>query len=106
MATENKQDQELNTFGFTTSKLRNGLITSIIALLVGAIIVLARQNAKQQKQIVETQDRLYKQMIEEVRRQVTPSVDRVYEATLRVDSAATKVDSLLSGINQRKEIKR
>ncbi|MCL7987722.1 hypothetical protein M8998_07210 [Sphingobacterium sp. lm-10] len=46
------------------------------------------------KQMTEMQDKLYKQMIEEVRKQVTPAVDKVKEAAIKVDSAAVKVDSV------------
>ncbi|MFD1165209.1 hypothetical protein ACFQ2C_06280 [Sphingobacterium daejeonense] len=44
--------------------------------------------------MIQMQDRLYQQMIEEVRKQVTPAVDRVNEAATKVDSAAIRVDSV------------
>lgn len=52
--------------------------------------------------MLDMQGKLYQQMIEEVRKQVTPAVDRVNEAATKVDSAAVRVDSVA---RQQKEMK-
>ncbi len=52
------------------------------------------RESSQNDKMLEMQDRLYQQMIEEVRKQVTPAVEKVNESATKVDSAAVKVDSV------------
>ncbi|MGX1639458.1 hypothetical protein [Sphingobacterium sp. NPDC055431] len=60
----------------------------------------------QNDKMIQMQDRLYQQMIEEVRKQVTPAVDRVNEAATKVDSAAIRVDSVAQQQKLRKGVKK
>lgn len=46
------------------------------------------------QQMLQMQERLYSQMLEEVRKQVTPAVEKVNAAAIKMDSAATQVDSV------------
>ncbi|WP_293942323.1 hypothetical protein [Sphingobacterium sp. UBA7249] len=60
------------------------------------------QNVK----MIQSQDGLYRQMIEEVRKHVTPAVDRINEAATKVDSAAIRVDSVAQQQKPRKSAKK
>lgn len=51
---------------------------------------------------LEREAKLYQMVIEEVRKQVTPAVDKVNQAATKVDSAAVKVDSVAQQQKQRK----
>jgi len=90
---ESKQEKELKIFGFT-GRLRTGLVTGMMGIMLGAIGWLAKLVIDIQQDRLDMQDRLYRQMIEEVRNQVTPAVEKVNEAATKVDSAAVKVDSV------------
>lgn len=52
------------------------------------------RDQKQNDKMIEIQDRLYKQMLEEVKNRVEPAVEKVNQAATKVDSAAVKVDSV------------
>lgn len=53
-----------------------------------------KRDREQADKMIEMQDRLYKQMLEEVKSRVEPAVEKVNQAATKVDSAAVKVDSV------------
>jgi hypothetical protein len=90
---ESKQEKEFKDFGIT-GKLRTGFVTAIMAIMLGAIGWLAKVVLDIQEDRLKMQDRLYNQMIEEVKSRVEPAVEKVNQAATKVDSAAVKVDSV------------
>jgi len=93
MAVESKQEKEFKDFGIT-GKLRTGLVTGIMGIMLTAIIVLFNKINSLQEDKSEMQDRLYNQMLLEVKNRMEPAVEKVNQAATKVDSAAVKVDSV------------
>lgn len=91
---ENIQEKELKTFGFT-GKLRTGFVTAIMGLMLTAIVFLTYYAIDLNKQIQETQGKLYQEMIKEIKSQVketvAPSMQKLDSTLTTVDSAATLV---------------
>jgi hypothetical protein len=98
---ESKQEKEFKDFGIT-GKLRTGLVTGIMGIMLTAIIILFNKVNSLQDDKVKMQDRLYNQMMEELKNRVEPAVEKVNQAATKVDSAAVKVDS----VAQQQKVKR
>ncbi|MDM8174800.1 hypothetical protein QT327_10605 [Olivibacter sp. 47] len=102
---EDRQNKELNTFGFT-GKLRTGLVTAIIAIQFGTIAVLWNDNRNQSKEMSSMQDRLYQQMIKEIKGEVKSEVGRtVTPTTQRLDTVANKLDRATTQLQQKMNVK-
>ncbi|UXD67737.1 hypothetical protein MUK51_10890 [Sphingobacterium faecium] len=102
---ESKQEKEFKDFGIT-GKLRTGLVTGMMGIMLLAIGWLAKVVLNIQEDRLKMQDRLYKEMIEEVKSQVSPAVEKVNQAATKVDSAAVKVDSVAQQQKERNGGKR
>ncbi|MFD2599896.1 hypothetical protein ACFSQ3_13140 [Sphingobacterium corticis] len=69
-------------------------LITVVSVFWFVLYYVTDRSDKHNQQMTEMQDRLYQQMIEEVRNQVSPAVDKVTQAAIKVDSAAVKVDSV------------
>ncbi|WP_183560705.1 hypothetical protein [Mucilaginibacter sp. SP1R1] len=99
MSENNKNNSELNTFGFITSKLRTGIITAFLAMQTIAIVVLFSRYSALQDKFQAKQDELYRMTIEYIR----PSVQKINQAATKVDTISNKVDSLTTRLQKRKK---
>ncbi|QEL01589.1 hypothetical protein FKG96_12485 [Olivibacter sp. LS-1] len=100
---EDRQNKELNTFGFT-GKLRTGLVTAIIAIQFAAIVTLWRYTVSQSKDKEAIQKELYEKMIErldskvneKMTKEVTPRMERLDTVTSRLDTATTQLQEKIN----------
>ncbi len=93
MAEEKKEQQQPSFMQIVRHPVTYALIT-VVSVFWFVLYWVTDRGDSQNDKMIEMQDRLYKQMIEEVRKQVTPAVDKVNQAATKVDSAAVKVDSV------------
>lgn len=85
-STENKQQSsELNLFGFVTAKLRRGLVTGVIAVLIVAVCVLWWRLGQMQ----EKQEEQFKDHLEDLR-----SISRLESRKVVQEDVVPKVDSM------------
>lgn len=101
MAEEKKEQQQPSFLQIARHPVTYALVT-VVSVFWFVLYWVADRGDSQNDKMIEMQDRLYKQMIEEVRKQVTPAVDKVNQAATKVDSAAVKVDSVAQQQKQRK----
>ncbi len=95
---QDANEKELTTWGFTKG-FRTGLITFILALQTSAIIYLYIDKGNSDKKTIDTQAKLYQQMIDYMR----PTKERMDNVVEKVDTAATRVlevsNKVDSGLN-------
>ncbi|MDX3913771.1 MAG: hypothetical protein QHC79_09545 [Pseudosphingobacterium sp.] len=98
---ENTQEKELKTFGFT-GKLRTGLVTAIMALMLTAIVFLTQYAISLNKEILQMQGNLYNQMIKEIKTNVKTEVKETVVPTVKnLDTVASKLDSATTELKQK-----
>lgn len=109
MPENDQNNKELNTFGFVTSKLRTGLVTGIMGILIIAIIYQQRQNNELRELIqtindkrIDDKDELYREVI----RYIRPTTERLDSAATNMNNVATKVDSATTDLINKKGNKR
>jgi hypothetical protein len=93
----------LEVFGFMSDQSRRNIIIFFFVLLVFSNVFFIRQTIMASHEIQTLNDDkvrmvqdLNNRIIEEVRKQVQPSVNRIENTANNVDRVATKLDSLAS----------
>ena len=101
MADESKQEKELKMFGFT-GKLRTGLITGIMGIMLAGIVWLAKMVIDLQNDRLNDKDVMYERIIKEVdkrnKQEITEQIKPIAE---KVDTISQKADSTFKNINEK-----
>ncbi|TDS11749.1 hypothetical protein [Sphingobacterium paludis] len=101
MPEESKQEKELKMLGFT-GKLRTGLVTGIMAIMLGGIIWLARMVFQIQDDRLKDKDVLYDRIIGKVRLQNKAEItNQIQPIAEKVDTIKQKADSTFKNINDK-----
>ena len=82
-------ERELTTYGFTKS-MRTGLITSLLGLMIGAIVYLffAFKSSEKEKQAMQKD--LYEKMLQRVDEKMKQPLGAINDVIGKVDTAAHK----------------
>ncbi|MBE7178183.1 MAG: hypothetical protein INR69_17405 [Mucilaginibacter polytrichastri] len=87
---KNDIKNELEQVGFVTDKLRRGVITTIIGVLIVSNFTLLGIVINLNGKIQDVQEKLYERVIDEMR----PTVQKWNNVAEKVDGVATRVDSV------------
>lgn len=80
-------EKELATFGFVTARMRSGLITAILGMLIISNIYMIRKVFELEDERHQQQRELYDRLINYLK----PPVDHLNEVATKVDSVATTI---------------
>lgn len=106
MPTKETISSVLEAFGFVTNEAKRNLVVFFIVLLIFSNsffvyrnIVLTEQIQKLNNEKHDITLNLTNRITEEVRRQITPTTNKINETIIKIDSVAVKVDSVATKTN-------
>ena len=107
MSSKAAVDNILEAFGFVSNEARRNLVVFIIVLLIFSNtfyiyrnIVLTDRIQKLNDEKSEIIMNLTSQITDEVRRQITPTTNRINQTVHKIDSVAVVVDSVATKTNK------